>query len=229
MSNILHLFRYSLLGLVLVLTLSLFPLITFSQIVTQATIAEILDGDQVFIQNQKVGVNSIAEQGQQIRTEQARAGLKFINNAVIRLGNNSSFIVGSRCIKLQQGQLLISGSQRGCIGSIVAVTRGTIYVLELDEETGEGKIQVLEGAVEVSDTEEPDTETQIIEAGYQIKVLPSGLLGIIEQLTASDLTRLLQGQLFQGFRIPIPNLHNIIKPPSVPRSPRLPRFPFPSR
>ncbi|MCW6036272.1 hypothetical protein K4A83_08300 [Spirulina subsalsa FACHB-351] len=222
-------FRYSLLGLILVLILSLLPLTTFSQPITQATIAEILDSDQVFIQNQKVSLNSIAEQGQQIRTEQARAGLKFINNAVIRIGNNSSFIVGSHCIQLERGQLLISGNQRGCIGSIVAVTRGTIYVLEIDEETGEGTIQVLEGAVEVSDPEDPEIEPKTIEAGYKIQVLPSGLLGIIEQLTTGDLTRLLQGQLFQGFRIPIPNLNNIIKPPSVPRSPRLPRFPFPFR
>ncbi|MCW6036271.1 FecR family protein [Spirulina subsalsa FACHB-351] len=208
---------YILLGFIFALTLSLLPIKTFSQPINQARIVEILDSDQVFIQNQRVRVNAVARQGQQIRTGQARASLRFDNNAVLRLGRNSSFIVGSRCVQLQRGQVVVSGNAQGCVGSVVAVTRGTIYVMEIDEETEESMIQVLEGVIEVfeseQDTDDPDyKEGQILEAGNQIRVFSDGILGQIERIRSNQLTNLLQGQLFRGFRIPLPNFENIIRP-----------------
>ncbi|WP_164674461.1 FecR domain-containing protein [Spirulina subsalsa] len=193
------------------------PIKTLSQPITQARIVEILDSDQVFIQNQRVRVNALARQGQQIRTGQARVSLRFDNNAVLRLGRNSSFIIGSRCVQLQRGQVVISGNAQGCVGSVVAITRGTIYVMEIEEETEESTIQVLEGIVQVVESEQDledldDEEGQILEAGNQIKVFADGILGTIERISSNQFNNLLRGQLFRGFRIPLPNFENIIRP-----------------
>ncbi|HEY9651661.1 MAG TPA: hypothetical protein V6C95_13420 [Coleofasciculaceae cyanobacterium] len=193
---------YFLISLFLAVTLSLFNLPSIAQQVSRATIIEILDSDQVFIQNKKAQKNDIAEVGQQVRTAQARTGLRFNNNASIRLGRNSSFIVGSQCVQLRGGQAVVAGGVRGCIGSVIAVTRGTIYTLEVDEQ-GEGKIQVLEGEIELYDLENPDFKMVIISVGQRINISPGGEIGAITPMSQAEVDSTLTGQLFQGFEIPL--------------------------
>lgn len=192
-----------LVGLCLVVALGFHRLPSIAQQVTQATIIEILDSDQVFIQNSKARKGSVARSGQQVRTGQARAGLRFNNNAVVRLGKNSSLILGSQCVQLQAGRLVVAGT-RGCVGSVIAVTRGTIYGLEKDE-TGQGQIKVLEGEVEVSNLDNAQIEPVVLSQGQKVAVSLRGVLSAIAQITQAELEEILSGELFEGFQVPLPD------------------------
>jgi hypothetical protein len=112
-----------------------------------ATVTEILDSNQVYIQNRTAQVNSVAQPRQQVRTRAARTSLRFNSGAVARLAHNSSLVVG-QCAQLNRGTLLVNGTLNGCSTSTVAGVRGTIYTIEVTE-TGETIIQVFEGEVVV--------------------------------------------------------------------------------
>jgi len=198
-----RIFQIFLVGLCLVLALGLYRLPSVAQQVTQATLIEVLDSDQVFIQNSKARKGSVARSGQQVRTGQARAGLRFNNNAVLRLGKNSSLIVGSQCVRLQGGRVVVAGA-RGCVGSVVAVTRGTIYALEKDE-AGQGQIKVLEGEVEVSNLDNAEVEPVVLSQGQKVGVSLRGVLSAIAQITQAELEEILSGELFEGFQVPLPD------------------------
>ncbi|MGG6239621.1 hypothetical protein ACQ4N7_13415 [Nodosilinea sp. AN01ver1] len=120
-----------------------------------ATVTEILDSNQVYIQNRAAQVNSVAQQRQQVRTRAARASLRFNSGAVARLAHNSSLVVG-QCAQLNRGTLLVNGTLNGCSTSTVAGVRGTIYTIEVTE-AGETIIQVFEGEVVVERNLNPVT------------------------------------------------------------------------
>ena len=84
-------------------------------------------------------------------------------------------------------------------GVSVAVT-GTVYVLERKEGQS-GEIKVLEGAVLVSDPENPGQTTRV-KAGEKVSVL-EGILSSVIPMTPEELVSLLSGSLFNGFSIPI--------------------------
>lgn len=189
-------------GLMAIAAISLPRLPATAQQVNRATIIEILDSDRVFIQNQKASVGSIAQRGQRISTEDARAGLRFENNAMIRLGRNSSFLVGSRCVQLQRGRLVVSGSVQGCLGSIIAATRGTIYRLEVGEVAG-GQIIVIEGKIAVSNLVDPDRSLVEVAKGEVLTVSLTGRWGPVEQLSPEEFQEILESPLFQDFQVPL--------------------------
>lgn len=124
----------------------------------RAEITQILDGSNVFIQNQLAKVNDAANKGQRVRTANARAQLLFNTGAVGRLAPNSVLTVG-QCARLQKGALLVNGAMNGCSSSVIAGVRGTTYVMEVAED-GQTTIKVLEGKVEVSKSNLPP-ETKI--------------------------------------------------------------------
>ena len=117
------------------------------QAVTSATITEVLDSNQVYIQNRAAQVNSVAQQRQQVRTQAARTSLRFNTGAVGRLGHNSSLVIG-QCAQLNRGSLLVNGSVNGCSTSTLAGVRGTIYTIQVNE-AGQTIVQVFEGEVVV--------------------------------------------------------------------------------
>ncbi|MBW4463122.1 MAG: FecR domain-containing protein [Nodosilinea sp. WJT8-NPBG4] len=124
------------------------------QSISAATVTEILDSNQVYIQNRAAQVNSVVQQRQQVRTRDARASLRFNNGAVARLAHNSSLVVG-QCAQLTRGTLLVNGNLNGCSTSVVAGVRGTIYTIEVTE-TGETIVQVFEGEVVVERHANPE-------------------------------------------------------------------------
>ncbi|MFN7858341.1 MAG: hypothetical protein ACK5P2_01210, partial [Pseudanabaena sp.] len=73
---------------------------------TQATVQEILDGNQVFIQNQQAYVNDVARANQQVRTGNSRTALLFNTGAVARLSANSVLSIG-QCAQLSRGTILV--------------------------------------------------------------------------------------------------------------------------
>ncbi len=119
-----------------------------------ATVTEILDSNQVYIQNRTAQVSSVAQQNQQVRTQSARTALQFNNGAVARLAHNSSLVVG-QCAQVNRGTLLVNGPLNGCSTSTVAGVRGTIYTIEVTED-GQTIIQVFEGEVVVQRNLSPE-------------------------------------------------------------------------
>lgn len=115
---------------------------------TKATVQEILDGNQVFIQNKRASINEVANQKQQVRTGQSRTALLFNTGAVARLSANSVLSIG-QCARLRRGTILINGAVNACSASITTGVRGTTYLLEVDE-SGDQQVKVLEGEVVVT-------------------------------------------------------------------------------
>lgn len=176
--------------------------------ISQATVVEILDGNQVFIQNQPAQVNAVASLGQTVSTRRSRANLVFNNNAGVRLGQNSALTVGSRCVQLRSGRTVVSGAQ-GCVGSVTAVTRGTIYLMELDE-MGRAQIKVLEGEVEVSERfNNLDSEIVQLSQGQKVDISPEGILGTIAQLSEDEIQEIVSGVLFRGFNTELPGINKL--------------------
>ncbi|MBD2175403.1 FecR domain-containing protein [Pseudanabaena sp. FACHB-1998] len=114
---------------------------------SQATVQEILDGNQVFIQNRRASVSDVARQSQQVRTGNSRTALLFNTGAVARLSANSVLKIG-QCANLRRGTILINGAVNACSSGITTGVRGTTYLLEVDE-SGNQQVKVLEGEVVV--------------------------------------------------------------------------------
>ncbi|MGB3403868.1 MAG: hypothetical protein WBA77_14365 [Microcoleaceae cyanobacterium] len=181
-----------------VITLGILPPLTLAQI-NQATVTEILDGEDVYIQQEPAKVEDTANLGQYVETKQTRAGLEFNNGAAGRIDSNSQVIVG-QCVEVQQGQILVSGPANGCIAGFSVGVQGTLYILETNAD-GTGNIKVLEGTVEIT-SEDETVEPVILIEGQKIAILP-GILGEIEEITAQEFASIVAGRLFSGFNIPI--------------------------
>jgi len=120
---------------------------------TQATVQEILDGNQVFIQNQQAYVNDVASASQQVRTGNSRTALLFNTGAVARLSANSVLRIG-QCAQLSRGTILVNGAINACSSGITTGVRGTTYLLEVDD-SGNQQVKVLEGEVVVKRNPKP--------------------------------------------------------------------------
>lgn len=193
--------------------------------ISQGTIAEILDGTQVYIQNAQARVNDVATRGQQVRTGTARAQLNFNTGAVARLATNSVLTIG-QCAQLQQGVLLVNGAVNGCTSSVTAGVRGTTYLLKVNED-GEEEITVLEGEVVVTKAESPETTTitppgegiapgegtsegtVVLTPGQRISTRRGEPLGSARSLTVEEFLEILAGQLFDGFLEQLPGMSRI--------------------
>ncbi len=140
---------YGLLGLMVAVTLLLSPIKPTTAAVTQATITEIIDGNQIFIDNQQARLNAVAQAQQQVRTGRTRAQLKFNTGAIGRLSQNSQMIVAGQCFNIQSGTILVNGNVNGCTRSRRLSVRGTTYLVEVTAED-DTRIIVLEGEVAVT-------------------------------------------------------------------------------
>lgn len=207
--------------------------------INATTIVEILDGEEVFIENQKAQVRDRATLQQTIKTQESRASLLFNNGAAGRMSSNSAITIG-QCIEVQHGFLLASGPANGCTASFSIDVQGTIYIIEVNEE-GKTNLKVLEGRVEV--TPKGNAQPIAINQGEQLNISTNGIFGKIVALSQADVESLLKGVLFDGFEIEIPGMEklqtalenlypNINLPrlpgfsrPNLPR-PRIPRLPF---
>jgi hypothetical protein len=119
-----------------------------AQTVEEATITEILDSNQVYVQNRRARVNSLVRQQQQVRTGNARTSLTFNFGGIARLAPNSSLTI-TNCTRVDRGTILINGAFNGCTTSLTTGVRGTLYTLELTE-IGSEAIAVFDGAVDVA-------------------------------------------------------------------------------
>ncbi|MDX2216746.1 MAG: hypothetical protein SFY66_26005 [Oculatellaceae cyanobacterium bins.114] len=227
--------RHFALGLLLCLVFGALssPLLAQTAI-SRATVTEILDSNQVFIQESQARVRDVANRGQRVRTAQARANLTYNTGAVIRLLANTSLTVGE-CARLDRGITLISGAVNGCTASVTAGVRGTTYLMEVDE-NGEELVKVLEGEVIVTRQALSETGTELTsspstppvpenssgegnpEEANQV-VLTAGQkvaarrgdrrLGPVQRLSLEEFLDILRGELINGFTDEIPGLQKV--------------------
>ncbi len=201
-----------------------------------ATVQEILDGRELYIDQRQARVQQRAVAPQEISTGRSRGQLLFTTGAAGRLTRFSLLRLGSGCFQLDRGKILVSGPQSGCTRSARLSVRGTNYVLEVDA-NGAAEIAVLEGSVEVEpllDGEPTGEEPTTVEAGQRLTLSPEGVVLTLIRLSAGDYRRILGGPLFEGFRTPLPGIASLesylrrsvpgVNLPASPLRPVLPGF-----
>jgi hypothetical protein len=115
-----------------------------------AKVRRIVEGKEVYIDKRQAKVNQEAKDGQQISTGSSRAELLFDKRALGFIGKQSLITLGRECFRLQQGTVLVNGTQKGCLGSKILGVRGTTYVLSTTE-NGNFELSVLHGDVSVDE------------------------------------------------------------------------------
>lgn len=172
-----------------------------------AVVQQILDGKELYIDQQLARVKQKAQAPQLVSTGSSRGQLSFESGAVGRLNRQSQLRLGSSCFVLDRGQLLVSGKQGGCTRSARLSVRGTNYVLEVNA-AGDTDIAVLEGEVEVQPSREgeplADQAPTTLQAGQRLRLSPEGVVLTLLALSSGDYTAILTGPLFQGFNLPLP-------------------------
>jgi len=205
---------------------------------SSAVVQEILDGNELYIDQRQARVRQRAAAPQAISTRNSRGQLLFQSGAVGRINRLSRLQLGASCFQLDRGQILVSGPQAGCTRSARMSVRGTNYLLEVDER-GAAELSVLEGVVEVTPLldGEPDPQARVVsvQAGQRLRLSAEGAVITLLQLASGDYTTILNGPLFEGFRLPLPAMgaleayvrRNVpgARLPSVPGAGRLPGGP----
>ena len=202
-----------------------------------ATVVEILDGNQLYINDRQAKVKARASAPELVRTRDSRGQLAFSSGAAGRLNRFSLLRLGSSCFLMEKGQILVSGKQNGCTRSARLSVRGTNYVVDVQED-GTSEISVLEGSVQVEPlrdgqpTGEPATTVQ---AGNKLRLSPVGVVLALLRLSSADYSSILRGPLFSGFTTQLPGFGSLesyirssvpgVSLPSLPVSPPVPSAP----
>ncbi|WP_087069329.1 FecR domain-containing protein [Cyanobium sp. NIES-981] len=209
-----------------------------------ATVQEILDGREFYVDGREARVKQRAAAPQEISTRKSRGQIRFDTGAAGRVNRFSQLRLGSGCFLLRQGQILVSGPQSGCTRSARMSVRGTNYILEVRED-GQAELSVLEGAVEVEplrdgeavqDGEPPQdgapAPSTRVEAGQRVTLSPAGVVLTLLRLNAGDYNAIFGGSLFEGFSTPLPAFGSLesyvrryvpgVNLPSLPVTPSLP-------
>ncbi len=199
-----------------------------------ATVREILDGNELFIDQRQARVKDKASAPQEVSTRNSRGQLSFDSGAAGRLNRFSQLRLGSGCFLLSKGQVLVSGKQSGCTRSSRLSVRGTNYLLEVDEKGG-SDLRVLEGTVVVEPLQDGQPTGQApttVNAGERLRLSPVGVVLELLKLTSGDYNAILQGPLFEGFNVPLPafgSLESYIRSSvpgvSIPAAPSVPSVP----
>jgi hypothetical protein len=120
-------------------------------VIQSAQIKRVIDGSEVFINGRTAKPGNVARSGQQLRTGRSRAELLFDGRTVGFMGRSSVLNVGSECLRLDRGAVLMSGPQRTCLGTKVLGVKGTTTIVQ--REQGSFNVITLEGVAYVG---EPD-------------------------------------------------------------------------
>ena len=212
-----------------------------------ATVQEILDGNQLYIDQKQAKVKAQASAPQQLSTKDSRGQLLFSGGAAGRLNRFSLLKLGSSCFLMEKGQILVSGKQNGCTRSARMSVRGTNYVIDVQDD-GSSELSVLEGSVAVETLKEGEPSGQpatTVEAGQKLKISPVGVILTLLKLSAGDYNSILGGPLFAGYssqlpgfgalesyirsKVPgvtLPSIPGVPAAPVVPSIPSIPRFGF---
>ncbi len=188
------------------LALMLLLLAPAAQAAETAVVQEILDGKEFYIDQKQARVKEKAQAPQQISTQNSRGQIRFEAGAVGRLNRFSLMRLGQGCFLVDRGQILVSGPQNGCTRSARLSVRGTNYLLEV-KDNGDSELSVLEGSVEVEplrDGQPTGAAPATVNAGQRLRLSPEGVVLTLLALSAGDYSSILNGPLFEGFRLPLP-------------------------
>ena len=168
----------------------------------RATVLEILDGQDLWIERRRARVRDRAVAPELLRTGSSRAMLAFRADAAARMNRASQLRLGSRCFLLERGQILLSGPQTLCTRSARLSVRGTHVLLEVDP-GGAATVSVLEGRVDVETSGAAAALTSVGQ-GQRLRLGPDGRVLALEPLPASVLRAFVDGPLVDGFTTPLP-------------------------
>lgn len=118
-------------------------------VIQSARVVRLIDGKEVFINGRTAKVNDTARSGQQLRTGRSRAELLFDGRTVGFMGRSSVLNVGSQCLRLDRGAVLMSGPQRTCLGTKVLGVMGTTTIVQRDLDSY--NVITLEGVAHVGE------------------------------------------------------------------------------
>ena len=173
-----------------------------------ARVQEILDGNELFIDRKQARVNQLAYRPEVITTGNSRGSLALSNGAQARISKNAQLRLGADCARLQKGQMLVSGKQDTCVGSIRMSVRGTHYVVEvLEDETTQ--VAVLDGMMTFSPSLGESGKPSVVPLAANREVLRFAADGQLESrrcLVSSDYRRYFASDLLQGFFFPLPKV-----------------------
>lgn len=141
---------------VLVVATSAAP--AFTAPLSSVKVVRILDGTAVFVDKSPARVNQVAGKGGIISSLESRAELLFDRRAIGLLGKNTLIKVGSRCLEINSGVIVVNGPQNACIGSRILGVRGTTYVLARESDDTY-TVSVLAGESIIADAL-PDAATE---------------------------------------------------------------------
>ncbi|MFQ6537743.1 MULTISPECIES: FecR domain-containing protein [Aphanothece] len=169
----------------------------------EATVREILDGKEFFIDAKQAKVNQKARTPDVISTKASRGTVAFQNGSTARVNRNSQFKLQSDCFLLTSGQVLISGRQNTCLKSMKLSARGTNYIVSVLED-GSTEVAVLEGQVVVEPKDPRAREAWSDPLRREaLRITPEGEVVDRRCLVSSDYERILGGDLFEGFQQPL--------------------------
>ena len=142
-----------------------------------ATVQEILDGNQFYIEQKQAKVRDGAKTPDRLRTGNSRAQMAFQAGGTARINRFSQMKLGTSCFFLTKGQVLVSGPQNGCTRSSRLSVRGTNYLISVTE-AGQAELTVLEGQVMVerpeSNKPSPDERPTAVFGGNRVSLGPDG-------------------------------------------------------
>jgi hypothetical protein len=156
-------------------------------VIQSAQVRRVIDGREVFIDGRTAKPGNVARSGQQLRTGRSRAELLFDGRTVGFMGRSSVLNVGSQCLRLDRGAVLMSGPQKTCLGSKVLGVRGTTTIVERADD--QYRVITLEGVAYLGDPDgyEERRESQPPADSRQASPQPAPTAGGI-QVTDGDPT-----------------------------------------
>lgn len=173
-----------------------------------ARVQEILDGNELFIDDKQARVNQLAFRPEVIATRNSRGSVAFSSGAQARISKNTQLRLGADCARLVKGQMLISGKQNTCVGSVRMSVRGTHYIVEVLED-GTTQVAALDGLMTFSPGVGSNGRPSVIPVGAErevIRFLPDGQVMERRCLISADYRRYLGSDLVQGFFFPLPKV-----------------------
>lgn len=204
----------------------------------RATVMEILDRPELYIERRKAQVKDVATEPESVRTQQCRAQLLFAGGAAGRMTSNTVLRLGGTCFQLERGTVLVSGPEGGCTRSVRLSFRGTNYILEALE-NGDTAVTSLEGPLEVEFLEEGLAKPPVaLASGQRLRLYRALGLTTVIDLTPEDYQGIFEGPLFRGFQQRLPdqdaledylkaNVPGVSLPePEQPRAVEKPGLPF---
>jgi hypothetical protein len=171
-----------------------------------ATVQEILDGNQFYIEQKQAKVRDGAKAPDRLRSGNSRAQMAFQAGGTARINRFSQMKLGTSCFFLTRGQVLVSGPQNGCTRSSRLSVRGTNYLISVTE-AGQAELTVLEGQVMVEgperDKPSPHERPTAVFGGNRVSLGADGRLSDRRRLSEAEVAAILNGPLFQGFLTPL--------------------------